>query len=130
MSQEENNPFEELTKALTEDREKILKEVQEVYDLLTKEINDFLKRCGRQTTVEPSLEILNPYRITGKIIIESKEYDEYILKNKYVGKINDFELVITVSKYYSSIGKSVLELQITAYKPNNENIIRKDEDLE
>ena len=122
MSQEQqHDAFEEIIKALTEDKENIIKEANEVYNLLKQKIDDLIKKTGRHTTVEPSLEIINPYRITGKVIIESEKYDEYVLKSKYTSKIKDFDLVITISKYYSSVGKNVLELSIIAYKLMNEN---------
>jgi len=124
MTQEEQDPFDVLSKALTEDREKAIDESNDVYALIKQKIDNFIKRSGRKLITEYKLQIVNPYRITGKVLIESKEYDEYIIKRKYVGKIRDFDVVIVTSKYYSSMGKSVLELTITAYKQtmNNEEI--------
>ena len=115
MSQEQDI-FEEIINALTKEREEGIRNVNEVYQLLKQKIDELIKRSGRKLITEPVLEISNVFRITGKVILESKEYDEFFLKGKYIGKIKDFDVVITPSIHHSSAGKKVIELNIVVYK--------------
>jgi len=119
FNEDESDPFDELARDLTEGRIEAMKEVNEVYTIIKEKIDNFIKKTGRKTTVEPHLEIIDLYHIEGKIIIVGEKYDEYIIKERYQGKIKDFDVTIITSKHYSSAG-AVIELYISAKKKGRE----------